>query len=178
MVLRRPLQGAVWEQECDFVGHNSPVVCCSFSPSTYSRKPTSSGSRGETAYFCCALGGQDCHVSVWVTSKAKPLVVVRDLFDQDVLDLAWTPDGYHLLACSMDGTLAVVSLSSDELGHQLSPSECEARLRGLYGDAATSIASGLDQAGGLLESAALLNLEASAACNASVEASAMAGKLR
>ena len=125
VVLRRPLEGTDWQQECDFVGHDSPVACCAFSPATYTRERAGAdgGSRLSSAYFCCALGGQDCHLSIWLTSKAKPLIVVRDLFEQDVLDLSWTPDGYHLLACSMDGTLAVVTLSVEELGAALTPQE-------------------------------------------------------
>ena len=36
VVMKRPL-GSTWRQECDFVGHASPVVCGSFSPLTYTR---------------------------------------------------------------------------------------------------------------------------------------------
>ena len=71
---------------------------------------------GSATYFCCALGGQDCTLSLWLTSSPKPLVVVRKIFEQDVLDLAWSPDGYTLLAVSMDGSLACLRLEQAELG--------------------------------------------------------------
>ncbi|KAL1500118.1 hypothetical protein AB1Y20_012791 [Prymnesium parvum] len=164
VVLRRPRDENAWEQECDLVGHNAPVVCCAFSPATYSSLPAKDKERSAKSYFCCALGGQDCHVSIWLTSKAKSLIVVRDFFKNDVLDLAWCPDGYHLLACSLDGTLGCISLSASELGEQLSASEESARRRSLYGDTALSAHS---HAAGLLESPAMLRLEAQAATSAS-----------
>ena len=93
---------------------------------------------------------QDCHLSIWLTSMPKPLIVIKELFAQecshrhshrhphrrshlhsylhshlhphrhshlhsrrdlichvqDALDLSWSPDGYTLLCCSMDGGLS------------------------------------------------------------------------
>ena len=110
VVLRRPASGSEWMQECDFVGHSDPVVCAAFNPRTFRRAQTANGDGGADGgakkgapYSCCALGGQDCTLSLWLTSSPKPLVVVRKIFEQDVLDLSWSPDGCTLLACSMDG---------------------------------------------------------------------------
>ena len=119
VVLRRPTSGSEWEQECDFVGHSDPVVCAAFNPRTFQRVAPAapaaadgagsaasngngdssgdsggnsggnSGGRVGSAYSCCALGGQDCTLSIWLTASPKPLVVVRQLFEQDVLDLSW-----------------------------------------------------------------------------------------
>ncbi len=42
------------------------------------------------------------------------------LLMQSVVDVAWTPDGYRLLACSTDGTVAVLQFDTSELGVPLS----------------------------------------------------------
>ena len=113
-------------EECDFVGHTDPVACAAFNPRIFRHATTAAAAGGDasngpshgasgTAYTCCALGGQDAILSIWVTASPKALVVVRQVFEQDVLDVAWTPDGYSLLACSMDGSIAVIRLSPLEV---------------------------------------------------------------
>ena len=166
VVLRRPTGTAgndEWAEECDFVGHNAPVGVCAFNQAIFRRddKPD--------PYCCCAVGGQDCLISVWLTSRPKPLVVVKDIFEQDVLDLAWTPDGYCLLACSMDGTLATARFERKELGGAIPPQEQQALLRNMYGDLSSTAQMAL------LESPAQASLEAkSAAADAAAAAAAAA----
>ena len=98
VVLRRPSGTAGdndWAQECDFVGHNSPVGVVAFNQHIF-RRGAGTGTADDAPskpYCCAAVGGQDCLLSIWLTSRPKPLVVVKDIFEQDVLDLAWTPDG-------------------------------------------------------------------------------------
>ena len=41
-------------------------------------------------------------------------MVANRVFKHTVVDLAWTPDGYHLIACSMDGTLAALHFDPGE----------------------------------------------------------------
>lgn len=72
------------------------------------------GSDGATA--CVALGSQDTKLTVWLTAAKRPFIIVTDLFKQSVVDMAWTPDGYCLLACSTDGTVAAIQLDKEELG--------------------------------------------------------------
>lgn len=36
-----------------------------------------------------ALGGDDNSVSIWMNSKSHPLVVLKDIFDRQILDLCW-----------------------------------------------------------------------------------------
>ena len=112
VVLRRPSGQPGedgWAQECDFVGHNSPVGVVAFNQLIFRRgggggaatgsgtgtaaAPSGADDTPSAPYCCCAVGGQDCLLSIWLTSRPKPLVVVKDIFEQDVLDLAWTPDG-------------------------------------------------------------------------------------
>ena len=62
------------------------------------------------------------------------MVSVRDCFTQTVVDIAWTPDGHTLLACSMDGTIAVLRLEEGELGSALTAQEMAVHMDRLYGD--------------------------------------------
>ena len=176
-MLRRPAAGTEWAQECDFVGHSDPVVCAAFNPRTFRRAApaasaanggagngaASTGAEGGRVYSCCALGGQDCTLSLWLTSSPKPLVVVRKIFEQDVLDLSWSADGCTLLACSMDGTLACVQLEATEIGVPVGEDEQRALLTRLYGSAVHAPPSAM-----VVESAAMLALERqrAAACAA------------
>ena len=69
---------------------------------------------------CCALGSRDRSLSVWLTSFKRPLVVIHDLFEDSILDLSWDSTGKQLMACSWDGTIAVVTFRTDEIGEQMS----------------------------------------------------------
>jgi protein HIRA/HIR1 len=71
---------------------------------------------GEDAATCVALGSQDTKLTVWLSYSKRPVVVGSKLFRQSVVDAAWTPDGYCLLACSTDGTVAVLQFEQKELG--------------------------------------------------------------
>lgn len=71
-----------------------------------------SGPDAPEAGSIMALGSQDGRLSVWRVDRDRPLLVANRVFKHTVVDLAWTPDGYHLLACSMDGTLAAFHFDS------------------------------------------------------------------
>eukprot|EP00118_Oscarella_pearsei_P022632 m.264331 g.264331 ORF g.264331 m.264331 type:complete len:97 (+) comp40469_c0_seq45:906-1196(+) len=71
-------------------------------------------------YSCCALGSRDRSLSIWLTSLKRPLVVTHDLFQQSVIDLSWSSSGYELMLCSLDGTVAYVEFTPDELGKPIS----------------------------------------------------------
>lgn len=70
----------------------------------------------ELVSTCIALGGQDTKLTVWMSKAKRPTVVCHKLFSQGVVDMAWTPDGYCLLACSSDGTVAALQFDRKELG--------------------------------------------------------------
>ncbi len=63
-----------------------------------------------------ALGSQDTKLSIWLSSAKRPTFVAQKLFLQSVVDLSWTPDGYCLLACSSDGTVAALQFEAKDLG--------------------------------------------------------------
>ena len=88
----------------------------------------------KTVKYCCiAVGSRDRSISVWMTSQPRPLIVAHDLFESSVLDISWSKDGYRLLACSQDGTVAAMIFSPNELGHKLTSDERQAHLQKLYG---------------------------------------------
>ena len=79
------------------------------------------------------MGSRDRSFSVWTTNLKRPLFVVNDVFDQSVLDLAWSHDGQVLLACSMDGSVAAVILSEAEIGAALSKENVQDLMVSQYG---------------------------------------------
>lgn len=73
-------------------------------------------SNKELQMCVCALGSRDNSVSVWLTGFLRPVVVVEDLFSGPVLDLSWSTIGHNLLACSFDGTVALLKFGENEIG--------------------------------------------------------------
>ena len=93
----------------------------------------------KTVKYCCiAVGSRDRSISVWLTSQPRPLIVAHDLFESSVLDISWSKDGYRLLACSQDGTVAAMVFTPSELGHKLTSEERQLHLQKLYGKSITS----------------------------------------
>ncbi|XP_068099223.1 protein HIRA isoform X2 [Hyperolius riggenbachi] len=62
-------------------------------------------------------------VTVVLTCLKRPLVVIHDLFDKSIMDISWTLNGLGILVCSMDGSVAYLDFSQDELGDILSEEE-------------------------------------------------------
>jgi protein HIRA/HIR1 len=79
-----------------------------------------------------ALGSLDQSVSVWITGQPRPLLVARDVFERQVMDLSWcvlrpckhtawltcprrSSDGLTLYACSADGRIAVFIFTEEFL---------------------------------------------------------------
>lgn len=60
----------------------------------------------------CAIGSTDQSLSVWITTSPKPVVVLSESFGLAVSDLSWHPNGRVLVACSLDGSITVVEVTS------------------------------------------------------------------
>lgn len=119
----------------DFVGHRKAVTCVRFHNSILKRQaPKSSKSQ---QYCCLAIGSRDRSLSVWMTALQRPLLVIRDLFEDSILDLSWSTDGYILLACSGDGTLACLQFTAEQLGKPLSEDDKNSLYQRMYGKDAT-----------------------------------------
>ncbi|KAL3282900.1 hypothetical protein HHI36_006058 [Cryptolaemus montrouzieri] len=119
-----------WRQDKDFVGHRKAVTCVRFNNNIF--KKVYPGSPKTQQYCCCGIGSRDRSVSVWLTSLKRPLVVIKDLFDDSVLDISWSSNGSFLLACSWDGSVACIRFEEAEIGTPLSNSEKNALYEKLY----------------------------------------------
>lgn len=87
----------------------------------------------DSPYHCLAIGSQDCQLTVWASNRSKPVMIGKHFFQQPVVDLAWSPDGYTLLACSTDGSLSAFIFSPQEIGVPLSLQEMDAIKLERYG---------------------------------------------
>ncbi len=89
-------------------------------------KPTNSAAdKSENKTHClCALGSRDRSISIWLTNYSRPLCVIRDLFDNPIMDLSWSKSpNPGLLACSMDGSVSYIEFDYKEIGYPLSKNE-------------------------------------------------------
>ena len=60
----------------------------SYNPHIFLRNPASPIS---TSNICSvvALGADDRSVSVWQTKSARPLIVAKEVFERQIMDLSW-----------------------------------------------------------------------------------------
>ncbi|KAI0777359.1 WD40 repeat-like protein [Trametes elegans] len=103
-----------WTSEISLVGHENTVEVAAYNPHIFLRDP----SQPVTAPNICsvvALGADDRAVSVWQTKAPRPLIVAKDVFERQIMDLSWAADGLTLYAVSSDGTMAVFSFDVTEL---------------------------------------------------------------
>ena len=149
------LERGDWGSKFDFVGHKGPVVTVRFSPSLF--KPggeDAAAGKKKPPHTVIACGSQDCKMTVWATNRPKPVCIVKTMFTQSVVDTCWSPDGYSLIACSTDGTVAVFTFDEAELGVAMSDADTRAFLNKEYGD--------LRKRGPILEDPSLLQYEQAA----------------
>ena len=144
-----------WKCDKDFVGHRKAVTCVRFHNSILKRQ---SQKTNKTQQYCClAIGSRDRCLSVWMTALQRPLLVIRDLFEDSILDLSWSSDGYILLACSGDGTVACLQFNEDQLGKPLSQDDKNSLYQRMYGKDATVDLSSQAEKELIIENAELLN---------------------
>ncbi|OQR90005.1 hypothetical protein THRCLA_09472 [Thraustotheca clavata] len=138
-----------WVNEVNFVGHRGVVTTARFNPRLLAKKSTNK------EFTCCALGGDDCTVSIWLADVARPLAVVKDCFDASVTDLSWSHDGFTLFSSSLDGSICFFQFTADELGTPITPQQQSRLLQQKYGSLA-----GLTSGSTLVEDPLQLELEA------------------
>ncbi|KAM4708515.1 protein HIRA [Discoglossus pictus] len=113
-----------WKTNMDFVGHRKAVTVVKFNPKIFKKKQKNgSSSKASCPYCCCAVGSKDRSLSVWLTCLKRPLVVIHELFDKSIMDISWTLNGLGILVCSMDGSVAYLDFSQEELGDPLNEEE-------------------------------------------------------
>ncbi|KAJ6596673.1 WD40-repeat-containing domain protein [Mycena sp. CBHHK59/15] len=103
-----------WTSEISLVGHENTVEVASYNPHIFLRNPQLPVL---TSNICSvvALGADDRSVSIWQTKSARPLIVAKEVFERQIMDLSWSWDGLTLYAVSSDGTLAVFNFDPYEL---------------------------------------------------------------
>ena len=106
-----------WQSDKSLVGHQKAIEVASFNPNLFSYDLKSS--RNHTVV---ALGSKDSSISIWSTAKTQPILLLEQIFTSSILDLSWSSDGYQLLACSWDSTIAHLTFSKTELGFVLESS--------------------------------------------------------
>ena len=106
-----------WNSDKSFVGHKKAIEVTAFNPNLFSYDLNHSDN-----YSVVALGSKDSSISIWSTAKTKPILIVEELFSSSILDLSWGIDGYQLLACSWDSSIAFIKFTQAELGYVLEAS--------------------------------------------------------
>jgi len=148
-----------WDDKEDYLlicGHRGVVASPAFSPRLYHVPPPSGGSPSESLTSVFSLGAYDGKVSVWAASAERAYFVGKRFFSAQVLDVAWTPDGRSVLACSADKSVACFQFEESELGPVATKAEMADVMKRLYGSASGRLDRGKRL---LLESADQLALE-------------------
>ncbi|KXJ79512.1 hypothetical protein RP20_CCG000587 [Aedes albopictus] len=148
-----------WKCDKDFVGHRKAVTCVRFHNAILQRMAPKTNKSQQ--YCCLAVGSRDKSLSVWLTALQRPLVVIHDLFQDSILDLSWSHNGYILLACSGDGHVACLQFSAEELGTPLSEEDRNSLYQRMYGKNITVDLNGQSGKDSLIENAELLNVSQS-----------------
>ncbi|GMF34221.1 unnamed protein product [Phytophthora fragariaefolia] len=99
-----------WTNDLKFVGHQGVVTSARFNPKLLVTKADP-----DKEFACCAVGGEDATVSIWLAHLARPLAVIKDCFDSSVTDLTWSSSQSLLLACSLDGSICCFQFGGDEI---------------------------------------------------------------
>ncbi|GAA5942211.1 uncharacterized protein JCM15063_002043 [Sporobolomyces koalae] len=104
--------GGGWELAGSLVGHPDIVQVAAYNPLLFLRDPKNPPALANTTTLV-AISARSS-ISLWFSDMSHPFVVLEEVFDRDVLDMAWSKDGLQLWACSSDGQVSVASFSLDE----------------------------------------------------------------
>ncbi|OAF69271.1 hypothetical protein A3Q56_02964 [Intoshia linei] len=123
-----------WLTKTDFVGHRKAITIVKFNKKMFFKSPNRKYPLSLDNVNCClALGSRDRSISIWISGFNRPIVVIHDLFNNSVMDISWSSDGYSLIVSSFDGSIAYISFSEQELGHCLSDTEKKTLMESVYG---------------------------------------------
>lgn len=119
-----------WSFSLSLVGHSAPIEVVRFSPRLYNSEDSAiidveerNENFNSNNASVCAVGSQDCSLSIWKGSCPRPLAVIDGIFEHSIMDIAWMPNGLGLVACSYDGSLALIKFANLLLGDPLGDEE-------------------------------------------------------
>ncbi|KAI5181187.1 protein HIRA/HIR1 [Nematocida sp. AWRm80] len=95
-------------KEYTLVGHSTAVEAVAFNKLVWTKN-------NKTQYIL-ATGGQDRTIAIWESNSPKPLILLKDISEQPIMDLQWSSDGLSLVGCGYDGSLFVVLFTAEDLG--------------------------------------------------------------
>lgn len=77
-----------WSSTTSLVGHNDVAEVAAFNPVLFVRDPKQPavGANLCTVLALCSRS----NLSVWSTSRNSPVVIFKEVFDRDILDLSWS----------------------------------------------------------------------------------------
>ncbi|OAG30128.1 protein HIRA/HIR1 [Nematocida displodere] len=90
------------------VGHVAPAEVVAFNPRVWKKK--------ETMGYIVATGSQDRSIAIWSSGASKPLILLKEVAEQPIMDMRWSSDGISLIACAYDGSILEIVFSPNELG--------------------------------------------------------------
>lgn len=73
----------------------------------------------EKVHCLYAVGSRDNSLSIWLTMYLRPITVLYDLFESQIVDITWSKEPISLLCSSMDGTVAYIEFENNEIGYPL-----------------------------------------------------------
>lgn len=76
-----------WSTDISFVGHENTIQVAAFNPRIFF--PPGEKKTRAKASCMLALGSDDSSISIWRNTRNKPLLVVKDIFERQILDLCW-----------------------------------------------------------------------------------------
>lgn len=97
------------ESKYSLLGHVAPCEVTCFNPKTFIN--------GVKQYYILAVGSQDLSISLWTTLSPYPFLLIKNVCEMPILDLAWSLDGTNLYYCSYDGTVGKLEFDLKELGN-------------------------------------------------------------
>ncbi|CAK9441680.1 uncharacterized protein LODBEIA_P55480 [Lodderomyces beijingensis] len=109
------LSAQTWNTRESLVGHDLTCEVVRFSPHLYSELDQEMNN----LYSIVASGGSDRSFALWNTSKTSPVLVLRDVVDAQIYDMAWTGTE-NLIFSTSRGNLGVLSFDTNELGYKVS----------------------------------------------------------
>ncbi|KAL7715846.1 Protein HIRA [Entamoeba marina] len=105
------------DEHVHFQCHRNEIVCSRYSPRGYSYI---NNENKRKVFSVFATGGLDCGTSLW-TSKANDHTscFISSVFDNSLQDAAWLNTGKTLLLVGLDGFLAAIDFSVEEIGGEV-----------------------------------------------------------